>query len=127
MTDTGTLEAIWIKRMRRGPMDPREAARAVAHGGLEGNAGRNRKRQVTLIEAERWADACEELGADVDPSARRANLLVRGFDLAASRGRVISIGGVRVRVLAETRPCYRMDEAYPGLQEALRPHCRGGV
>ncbi len=63
----------------------------------------------------------------MDPSARRANLLVRGVELAASEGRVLAVGSCRILVRGETRPCDRMDEAADGLQEALRPEWRGGV
>jgi len=61
----GQLEAIWVKRAKRGPMDP------------------------------------------------------------ASEGRLIEGQGPEIR--GETRPCERMDEACPGLREALLPESRGGV
>ncbi len=123
----GTLDAIWIKRARRGPMDPAPRASLVSGAGLAGNANQGGHRQVTLLEAESWRAVTDELGAEVDPAARRANLLVRGVRLAETRGRVLQVGGCRIRVLGETRPCERMDEAYPGLQAALRPDWRGGA
>jgi MOSC domain-containing protein YiiM len=128
---SGVLRAIWIKRARRGVMDPRQRATLVAGRGLAGNADQGGRRQVTLIEAELWAAALAELGiertADLPPAARRANLLVSGLPLARTRGRVLRVGPALLRVLGEVRPCERMDEARPGLRRALGPDWRGGA
>ncbi len=126
-TEEGRLEAIWIKRFQRGPMDSKDSARAVAGRGLESNANQGGKRQVTILGADRWDEMCHELGESVDPKLRRANLYVRGVDLRDSRGKVLRIGACRVRVYGETRPCHLMDEAWPGLRPALDPDWRGGV
>jgi MOSC domain-containing protein YiiM len=123
----GSLERIWIKRARRGPMDLAERARVVAGAGLVGNANQGGHRQVAILDAAAWQRACAELGRDVDPSTRRANLLVRGLELARSRGRVLRVGPVRMRVFEETKPCELMDHFVPGLRAALRPEWRGGV
>ena len=53
----GELTAIFLKRARRGPMDPVSAVRCAAGAGLAGNADQGGKRQVTLIAAERWRAA----------------------------------------------------------------------
>lgn len=123
----GRLEAIWIKRAHRGKMDPAERAELVAGRGIVGNADQGRARQVTLIARERWDELMDGLRARVDPSARRANFLLSGVALAETRGRVLRVGGVRLRVRGETRPCERMDEALPGLQAAMREAWGGGV
>ncbi len=121
------ITAIWLKRGRRGPMDAKRRATAVAGRGLEGNANQGGRRQVTLLAEEAWARAQAELGAAVEPAARRANLLVRGLELGDSRNRVLRVGPCRILVRGETRPCRRMDEASPGLEAALDPEWRGGI
>ena len=124
---TGVLRAIWIKRAKRGPMDPKDRAELVAGRGLVGNANQKGRRQVVLLEAERWAEALADLGATLDPSARRANLLLSGLSVKDSRGRVLRVGPCRLRIWSECPPCERMDEACPGLQTALQPDWRAGA
>ena len=127
MSDSGKLEAIWIKRMRRGPMAPASRATLKANRGIVGNANQGGKRQVTIIEKEVWETTMAELGAAIDPSARRANLMVSGLPLADSRGRVLQIGDCRIRIYGETKPCETMEAAWPGLQEMLRDNWKGGA
>jgi MOSC domain-containing protein YiiM len=121
-----TLRAIWIKRANGGPMDPAAEADLVAGRGIVGNADQGRRRQVTIIDEDVWAEVMRRLGASLDPKARRANLMVRGVGLANSRGRVLRVGACRIRVFSETRPCNNMDEALPGLRAALSDGWGGG-
>lgn len=126
-TETGRLEGIWLKRARRGPMDPAERATLKAQQGLVGNADQGGRRQVTLIEREVWQELMERCQGSLDPSARRANLMLSGIRLARTHNRVLQIGQCRVRILGETRPCEQMDEALPGLQEIMRDNWAGGA
>ena len=125
--DVGVLRAIWIKRVRLGPMDPVGEATLVENRGILRNANQNGRRQVTLIEEEVWQQLMSQLGADLDPSARRANLMISGVRLADSRDRLLRIGECVIDIRGETRPCERMDEALPGLRDAMKPDWNGGV
>ncbi len=108
-------------------MDPVDSAELVTGRGLRGSADQGRKRQITIISEAAWDEAQEEVGVAVDPSARRANVMIRGIDLENSAGKTLKLGDCVIRVFGETRPCERMDEAQPGLRDALRPRWRGGV
>lgn len=123
----GVVVKIWLKRAKGGPMDSVPRAEAVAGGGLVKNANQGGKRQVTLIDEARWAEAVEELGVAVDPSARRANVMLRGIDLEQTRGRSLRVGSCVIRIYNETRPCEQMDDAEPGLRAALSPRWRAGA
>jgi len=123
----GKVEAVWKKRARRGVMDPVERAHFVAGKGIANDANYGTpKRHVTIISREIF-DRIRERLPDVRPEMRRANVMVGGIDLADTRGRILRLGGVRIRILGETRPCERMDEQVPGLTAALGQDWSGGV
>lgn len=127
MSANGKLEAIWIKRMKRGPMDAVQEATMVAGSGLSNNADQGRKRQVTIIEKEVFDKLKTELSEKVDPAMRRANLMVSGVPLADTRGKILKIGNCRIRIWGETKPCELMDEMHNGLKNALKPDWSGGA
>ena len=108
-------------------MDSMSEATLVQGQGVEGSVGRSKRRQVTVLAREAWEAATVELGRDVEPVLRRANILISGIALANTRGRVLLVGPCRVVIGGELTPCERMDEAAPGLQATLRPSWRGGV
>ena len=121
------LHQIWIKRVHGGPMDPAGTATLVAGRGIAGNADQGGRRQVTVMDLERWQALMDLMGGDLETSARRANLVVDGLDLFDTRGRILRIGRTQLRILGETRPCERMEEMLPRLQAAMRERWGGGV
>ena len=123
----GHVEKIWIKRGKYAPMDAVERAELVQNKGLKNNANQGGWRQVTLLEAEVWERAMTELDATLDPSVRRANILVRDFDLRDCRKKKLQLGTGILLMLNETKPCERMDEALPGLKAALYEDWGGGA
>ena len=108
-------------------MDPVGSAMLVEGRGVRDSANSGSRREVTIISLERWLELTSQLGADVDPSARRAEILVSGVDLEHSRGRMLNIGDCVVRIGGEVRPCERMDEAYRGLRDAMSARWGGGA
>jgi MOSC domain-containing protein YiiM len=125
--ERGRVEAIWLKRAHRGPMDPVARATLVEGQGVAGSVGRSKRRQVTLIEQENWDQCMRDLESSADPKGRRANIMLSGIELARTRGRILVLGETRLAIGGELTPCERMDEVVPGLQALMKPEWRGGV
>ena len=123
----GRLEAIWIKAAHGGPMRPESSATLVAGKGLAGNVWQGGTRQVTVIEREVFDGLRASLDPAVEPSMRRANLMVSGVRLEGVRHQWLWIGSCRIELIGETRPCEQMDEALQGLRKALDPGWGGGA
>lgn len=125
----------------RGPMETVGRVLVTRDEGLSGDCrggaqrgGKPNWRQVSLLEAESWAEAmallrAENPGQELIPwQERRANLLVEGLKLPRRTGMVIAIGAtLRIETTGECDPCRRMDDVAPGLKAALMPFWRGGV
>lgn len=122
---SGLVQEILIYPQKRLPGVPVPSVDVVGGKGLLGDHKRSPRRQVTLLSLEMWQRACAELGVDLAPSVRRANLVLTGVEL--SLGTWVEIGDVRLRVTEETKPCWRMNAACPGLKKALEPELRAGV
>jgi MOSC domain-containing protein YiiM len=119
---------IFLRPSARTPVKQVERVTAFAGMGLEGDHAGGGNRQVTLLSEESGRAACSELGkTELDPGLRRANLVIEGIELGAAIGKALRIGLCRIRIVAETRPYRLMDDAEPGLQNALDPDRRGGV
>jgi MOSC domain-containing protein YiiM len=125
---SGQLLAIAWKSKPRQPMLSASASFVTVENGIAGDfRGQPGARQVTVLFAEDWRAACAELGADLDWTARRANLFVEGLTNPRSAGGRLRIGSVVLAITGETDPCSNMDRAYQGLRAALTPNWRGGL
>ena len=82
---------------------------------------------MTVVSREAWEDACRQIDVDAPWTTRRANLLVSSVELADTRGKILRVGGCRLLIHGETRPCERMEAAMPGLRQAMAKDWRGGV
>jgi MOSC domain-containing protein YiiM len=125
---SGRLSRIFLRPSARTPVKEVARATAVPGVGLEGDHAGGGNRQATILSEESWSAACDDLGGPgLNPGLRRANLVVAGVDLGAAIGKALRIGSCSIRIVSETRPCRLMDDAAPGLQNALDPDRRGGV
>jgi len=124
----GRLAGIARRDRKRAPMQTLEHAEISTETGVAlDSRGKPGKRQVTVISAGAWRQACRELQKEIPWTTRRANLLVDDFELPKAIGAVLRIGAVRLLITGEVDPCSRMDEQCPGLTSALKPDWRGGV
>ena len=86
-----------------------------------------RKRQVSLLEAESWRAAMAETGAFLEWWHSRRNLLLDGANLPRAAGTRLRVGeGLVIEITGECDPCERMDALHEGLRAALIPDWRGG-
>ncbi|MFQ5592145.1 MAG: MOSC domain-containing protein [Phycisphaerae bacterium] len=123
----GVVRGIAYRPHRREAMTEVAEATLVERRGLASEDRAPGKREVTLLSAQAWRDACAELGVGLPWHTRRANILIEGLDLPATIGLSLQIGDARVLIHDESRPCALMDELHPGLRQTLNQHGRGGV
>jgi MOSC domain-containing protein YiiM len=124
----GRLAGIARRDRKRAPMEMLERAEiSTATGVAMDFRGKPGPRQVTVISAKAWRDACFELQRDLPWTTRRANLLVDDVELPQTVGAVLVVGPVRLQITGEVDPCSRMEEQCTGLRRALQPDWRGGV
>lgn len=125
----GILLGIAYRKGSRKPMLELDACQVSEQAGISGDyRGKPSKRQVTVLCEEKWRAACTELGEDLYWTTRRANLLVQGVKIGPECiGKVLKLGDIRLEIVMETDPCFRMDQLRPGLRAALTPDWRGGA
>ena len=130
----GRVDWIGVRPARRAPLTALTEVRAVAGLGLDGDhyaaparAQGQRKRQVTLIQAEHLAAVGALLGEPpIAPARLRRNLVVGGINLLALKDRRFRIGTALFEMTGLAHPCSRMEEALgPGGYNAMRGH--GGI
>ena len=123
------LKGIARRAKKRAVMEELDACDITTDQGVVGDfRGKPGKRQVTVLSEADWEKACSIIGTQLPWTARRANLLVSDIQFdASSVGKKIQIGELELQITKETVPCYRMDEAHDGMQDALMAHWRGGV
>lgn len=124
-----SLEAIAIRSASRAPMQELPVTTISTSKGVEGDSrGKPGKRQVTVMSQESWHKTCADLNIDLPWTTRRANLLVSGVEFGPQDvGKILVIGDAQLEITREADPCRRMDEAQPGLKQALVGDWRGGV
>ena len=134
----GLLAGIAIKKESKAPIIVLTEAVVDEESGVMGDhKGKLGKRQVTVLFGKKWRAACveacgshvEECALYIDWRARRANLFVEGIEAGKGDvGKLLHVGSeVVLEITGETKPCNRMNEAHPGLREALKPDWRAGV
>ena len=79
MNDTShRVLRLWVRPERGGPLVERDALEVETGRGVVGDHTLDRLRHVTIVFEDDWAAATREVGRDVDPIERRANVLVSG-------------------------------------------------
>jgi MOSC domain-containing protein YiiM len=113
------------------PIVDAETIECVAGKGIKGDryfdSEKHRDGQITFFDWAVLEAIRERFGLpNLDPSAFRRNVVVRGADLNALVGRTFELQGLAFQGTEECTPCYWMDQAVaPGAEDFLRG--RGGL
>ena len=119
---------IWTKPAKGGQMVSHESIECITGEGLQGCVGgKADHRQVTILSLAAWNEAQQEIGEQMEPIYRRANLLVDDIDFENSKENILLIGDLTIELTGETKPCAQMEELHEGLRTAMKPKWRGGA
>ena len=119
---------IWTKPAKGEQMVSHESIECITGEGLQGCVGgKTDHRQVTILSLAAWNEAQHEIGEQMDPIHRRANLLVDDIDFENSKEKILVIGDLTIELTGETKPCAQMEQLHEGLRNAMKPKWRGGA
>ena len=77
-----------------------ESITLTPENGVMGDHGTSQRRQVTLLDEAAWQTACAEIGAELDWTTRRSNILVSNLGLQELVGRQIRVGNALIEIIA---------------------------
>lgn len=126
----GSVTWIGVRPARHAPLLALPSVLAQAGTGLAGDHYRtksNGARQLTLIQAEHLEAIAAYLREEVvRPEMLRRNIVVRGINLLALKGKQFRLGDAVCEYAGECHPCSRMEEILgEGGYNAVRGH--GGI
>lgn len=127
-TKAGIVTYISVRPERLAPVIPLKEVNATAGRGLESDrySTKDGSRQVTLIQAEHLEAVSSFLGKQITPDLVRRNVVVRGINLLALKGKKFRIGDAVLEYSGECHPCSRMElNLGVGGYNAMRGH--GGI
>jgi len=129
LPQTGSIEWIGLRPGRDEPMQIVNSVDATSADGLHGDrySKDDGKRQVTLIQAEHLAAVASMLGQEhLDPATVRRNIVVRGINLLALKGKSFRAGNAVLEYTGLCHPCSKMERVLgAGGYNAMRGH--GGI
>ena len=118
---------LWVRPSPGAALEEREALEVERDRGIVGDHTLGRPRHVTIVFEDDWNRAAAEVGRELDPIGRRANVLVSGGDGIGRVKSTIRLGQVRLEIKGVTAPCDAMDQVAPGMWQALGPAGRSGI
>lgn len=130
LPQVGKVVWIGVREERKSPMKQVQCVAVSSSSGLDADhfsSKLSQKRQITLIQGEHL-DAVASLlrKQSIDPKLTRRNMVVRGINLFALKGRRFQIGEAILEGTGYCHPCSRMEENLgEGGYNAMRGH--GGI
>ncbi len=126
----GVVTWLGIRPARLAPMVALEAITLTPGQGVDGDhyaSATQGARQVTVIPAEHLAAIASYLGQEsAAPELLRRNVVVRGINLGALKGRAFRLGAAVLESSGECHPCSKMERLLgTGGYNAVRGH--GGI
>lgn len=125
----GKVEWVSFRPEKRGEIKVADAISVSPEDGIEGDhySGKNRKRQVTLIQFEHIEMVAKLLKkGKINPTLLRRNIVVSGINLLAFNDAEFTIGTARLKMTGLCHPCSRMEKNLgEGGYNAMRGH--GGI
>ena len=118
---------LWVRPSAGAALEEREALEVERDRGIVGDHTLGRPRHVTIVFEDDWNRAAAEVGRELDPIGRRANVLVSGGDGIGRVKSTIRLGQVRLEIKGVTAPCDVMDQVAPGMWQALGSEGRSGI
>ena len=110
---SGVVEYLSFRKKRAEPVEEVNLIVAIANRGLEGDRYKNAggARQVTLIQGEHIDTIAAFLRKErIDPSMLRRNIVVRGINLLALKGKQFNVGDAVLEHSGDCHPCSRMEQ-----------------